>query len=327
MTAKAQKTNAEKLKSITDNVPPEMKAMPNWCVFRTRWNEEKGKKDKYILSPHNGHWAKSTDPSTWADFETAMKYAKDTNCEGLAFALDGKCGITCIDLDKCLDAQRAPKTKISKDILTRMQDQYTEVSTSGNGLHLFFKDVIVGETYNNRAEINGDEEVEVYEKARFMSMTGDIFENRKELKPCPSEMKTMLRGLLKEKVPNNTPAHTVALTADDSEVLARISRSRRKDEYDRLASGQGVSNDKSRDDFRMAGILVFFSGGNIPQTVRIMRASGINRPDKPDIYYQRTAEKAASTCSQFYGEAKTSKNLQKQVFPSNAREGNYNEGR
>ena len=43
--------NAKRLEQLQANVPDEMKNLPNWCVYKTRWNEEKGKKDKSIFSP------------------------------------------------------------------------------------------------------------------------------------------------------------------------------------------------------------------------------------------------------------------------------------
>lgn len=303
------------LDGLGKNVPSAMKALPNWCAYRTRWNAEKGKKDKFVLSPHDGHWAKSNDPTTWADFDSAMKFARAKDCEGLAFALDGKCGISCIDLDKCLDTSEGTKSQLAEEVLSEMQQNYTEISASGNGLHIFLKDTIVGNTYNNRAVVNG-EEIEVYESARFISMTGNLYEGRDELRPCSAAAKAKIRGMLKERVKYEVKPHS-ELMAGDNVVLDRIKRSRRKDEYEALESGQGLTGNKSRDDYRMSAILAFFSGGNVDQIVRIIRSSGQNRSDKPDIYYQRTAEKAVSACRNFYGEQQASKNLQKQVKTSN----------
>lgn len=164
--------NAKRLGVLRANVPEEMRALPNWCVFRTKWNAEKGKKDKFIISPTDGKWAKSTDPATWTDFETAMRYAEENNCEGLSFALDGS-GISCIDLDHSVEKDgtlSANAEKLTKEI----SETYTETSVSGNGIHIFVKDDILAKgKYRNRA-VTDSGEIEVYDAGRFISMTGAV---------------------------------------------------------------------------------------------------------------------------------------------------------
>ena len=53
-----------------NNLPEEMRAMPNWSCYKTYTNKE-GKRKKVIISPKDGKFAKSNMPETWADFETA----------------------------------------------------------------------------------------------------------------------------------------------------------------------------------------------------------------------------------------------------------------
>ncbi len=43
--------NSRRLENIRENVPEEMKNMPNWCAYKTLWNEAKGKRDKQIYTP------------------------------------------------------------------------------------------------------------------------------------------------------------------------------------------------------------------------------------------------------------------------------------
>ena len=52
----------------------------------------------------------------------------------------------------------------------------------------------------------------------------------------------------------------------------------------------------------MAKILAFFTSGDAKQVARMMRESGIDRPDKPDVYYERTAEKAVDSLTSRYGD-------------------------
>ena len=53
-----------------NNIPEEMRAMPNWSCYKT-YTDKEGKRKKIIISPKDGKFAKSKLPETWADFDTA----------------------------------------------------------------------------------------------------------------------------------------------------------------------------------------------------------------------------------------------------------------
>ena len=90
-------------KNLRENVPDEMKTKPNWVIVRTSENKDTGRLDKFLIDVHTGKAAKSNDSSTWTDFNTACKYAKENGGVALAYALDGQDNIVCIDVDGCLD--------------------------------------------------------------------------------------------------------------------------------------------------------------------------------------------------------------------------------
>lgn len=87
-----------------NNLPEEMRAMPNWSCYKT-YTDKEGKRKKVIISPKDGKFAKSNLPETWADFETAKRYCLRYRYAGLAFALTG--GITFIDIDHAVDKNTA----------------------------------------------------------------------------------------------------------------------------------------------------------------------------------------------------------------------------
>jgi len=122
---------AQGLANIEKNVPAELKAIPTWCCYRTQWNEEKGKKDKFIISPIDGKWTSTKEPGKWVTFEAAMKYARENNCEGLSILLDKKYGITCIDLDKCIEVETGKLNERASKLVETLSGTYIERSTSG----------------------------------------------------------------------------------------------------------------------------------------------------------------------------------------------------
>lgn len=287
--------NAKRLEVLRANVPEEMRALPNWCVFRTKWNAEKEKKDKFIISPTDGKWAKSTDPATWTDFETAMQYAEENNCEGLSFALNGS-GISCIDLDHSVSKDgtlSANAEKLTKEI----PETYTETSVSGNGIHIFVKDdILAGGKYRNRA-ITDSGEIEVYDAGRFISMTGDVRSGTLTLGKCPQATMTWLRQTLGRRAPEQSrqPGQRDPSNQSDQEVIDRIRRSKKGSTFDQLYSGGNVTGDNSRNDFMLLNMLAFFTDCNAAQMERIFKSSGLYRPEKGEPYLNRSINKACST--------------------------------
>ncbi len=290
---------------IEANVPNEMKSLSNWCVFHTKWNEEKGKKDKTIISPIDGKWAKSNDPSKWTDFESAKQYALEHGAEGLAFALDFASGISCIDLDKCIDKE-GNLTETAQKLTGEYEGTYIETSTSGNGVHIFVKDdILAGGKYKNRVEV-ADGEIEVYESGRFISMTGNVRTNVRTLGQSPQTTKAWLRRTLGERAPQQTFTPNVNVEGSDQEIIDRIRKSRKGSEFDALMSGENLANDHSRSDYRLLNMLAFFSDGNQDQMARIFRTSGLYRPEKGEPYLQRSVEAACKGLTSRYGQGQGS---------------------
>ena len=289
-------------KRFREYIPEELKTLPQWAVYKTYWQPDKGKKGKSVLNVADGHWARSNDPTTWTDFESALGYAQENGCAGLSFALTKESNITCIDLDKCAD-ENGRSTALARKILDLFPGTYTETSASGNGLHIFVRgDLTENGFYKNRTE-TADGEIEVYSAGRFISMTGSSVDGVKTIASPTDFAVDELQKMLGRRV---TPAQPVRPSAEyaasDAEVLERIRKSKRAAEYEALARGDNITGDRSRNDWQMAKILAFFTSGDARQVSRMMRQSGINRPAKPDVYYDRTAEKAVGSLTSRYGD-------------------------
>ena len=291
---------AQGLANIEKNVPAELKAIPTWCCYRTQWNEEKGKKDKFIISPIDGKWTSSKDPRRWVTFDAALKYARENNCEGLSVLLDKQHGITCIDLDKCiLNADTGEMKQRATKLVEALRGTYIERSTSGNGLHIFVKDdILKNGTYNSQSMVKDDDprgDLEVFDDKRIMSLTGDMYSKGNTLTRAGSAATVYLRQELGERRSiasnGNKPQPTASQSLSDNELIRWIRGSKQGAKFDDLYSGRGVSGDRSNDDGKLAHLLLYFNGGDKEQAFRIMRESGAYRPDKPDSYYRHTIDK------------------------------------
>lgn len=287
---------AQGLENLQKNVPAELKEIPTWCCYRTRWNDEKGKKDKFIISPIDGKWTSSKEPGKWVTFDAAMKYARENNCEGLSVLLDKKYGITCIDLDKCIEAETGKLNERASKLTEALSGTYIERSTSGNGLHIFVKDDILKDGRYNMTSVDKDKgDLEVYDDKRIMSLTGDMYSKGNTLTRAGSAATVYLRQELGERrnVSNSgsSPRPTGSLTMGDGELVRWIQGSKQGSKFNDLYHGRGVSGNRSDDDAKLAHMLLYFNGGDKDQAFRIMRESGAYRPDKPDSYYRSTIDK------------------------------------
>ncbi|MBO0912426.1 MAG: hypothetical protein J2P13_11590 [Acidobacteria bacterium] len=112
-------------------LPDELKVLPIWLVWEYRLKDREWSKVP-LIADGSGRFAKTNDPKTWRTYAEALKHVRDGI--GLRF-VEPYCGV---DLDLCRD----PKTGAIADWamkIVRFFNSYTEISPSGEGLHVIFK--------------------------------------------------------------------------------------------------------------------------------------------------------------------------------------------
>ena len=285
----------KRLSAIEKNVPQEMKDLPQWCAFSTAKDESGGFKKKIWNCNAVGAktWAKSNDPATWATFSDALEYARKNGCDGLSFALTPESGIFCVDLDDCkIDGKY---TDTAWGVYNAAKQTYCERSVSGEGLHFFGKKA-PGVDFSELGNKNADSTFEFYDRARFMSVTGDVFmKSKSELRVFSDSDK--LIPIIKGQLPVKQELKPVTVnhnTASDEDVIARIRKSKKAVEFDRMFAGEDICRDRNRTDLKMMNILGFFTNGDAEQMKRIFESSGLYRGagEKSRGYIDRTIQKA-----------------------------------
>lgn len=132
-------------------LPPEMTRRRRFVRYSTR---------KVPLTVH-GRPASSTDSSTWSTLAEARVSTAGT---GVGFVLGE--GIGCIDLDHCISG--GVVAGWAQEILDANKGTYTEVSMSGEGLHIFG----LLEEAPGRVHKRQGRSVEVYSRERYIALTG-----------------------------------------------------------------------------------------------------------------------------------------------------------
>ena len=280
----------EREKALRTAVPDEMKARPNWVVVKTWWNADKGKYNKRPVNCNSdkGEYAESDNPETWTTFDNALKYLKEKGGTTIAYALDGKDNVSCIDLDHCYDENGQPSA-LAKEILSKCGKTYIEKSVSGNGLHIFGKT----SGMDIRSFSKGGD-LEFYQKEHFIAMTGDgTGFYRLESFDTPEMKELLFRKCEKREEWKGVCKGVNGLsTMTDRDVVEKASNAKNGDKFKRLYAGEDLQNNHSNSDMSLMNLLAYWCNGDKEQMLRIFATSGLFRPNKSPDYYEGTAIKA-----------------------------------
>lgn len=284
------------------NVPREMLERPNWVAVRTWTDKETNKLEKRLIDCKTGEYAESDNPATWSGFENACKFAKENGCTTLAYALDGKDNIACIDLDGCFE-KNGDMSDLAAEAFQLGNGTYTEKSVSGRGVHIF------GKTNGmDLRTFSKDGDLEFYQKTHFIAMTGDDYGST-ELKSFDTPG---MKALLERKCARRAELKGVGMGVEglssmsDRDVVEKACSSKHGDTFKALYNGQDLQNNHSNSDMSLMNRLAFWCNGDKEQMLRIFATSGLYRPNKSVNYYEGTVIKAIrDTTSRFQPQAQS----------------------
>jgi len=148
-----------------ENIPEELRAYRQFVVWNLEDNES-GRPTKVPYSPKTLQHASVTDSTTWGTYDDAISVK---GFSGIGFVLTENDPYGFIDLDAPKDATPEESAKIyeRQQLIFKEFNSYSELSPSGNGLHIIVK----GSIPNGRKRSS----VEVYSSLRYMTMTGNVF--------------------------------------------------------------------------------------------------------------------------------------------------------
>jgi len=290
-----------------ENLPSVMKGRDQWICWREEMRD--GDVTKVPVDASGG-FASTTDSSTWSSFDTAREAHEgdkiDTN--GLGFVFDEGSTLMGVDLDDCRDPETGEPTDEAQQIIDDL-DSWTEVSPSGTGYHVIVQGFVPDG--GNRGDIDDVSHLEMYDKSRYFTVTGDHVEGTPaSVETRPSVVKELHSEYVadddeNDDAPGREPNTDVSL--DDSELIEKAKSAKNGDEFERLWRGDtsGHQNDHSRADLALCSKLAFWTGGDKQRVDSLFRQSGLMRgkwdEDRGDqTYGEMTVEKAVSGQSDYY---------------------------
>jgi predicted P-loop ATPase len=256
------------------------------------------------INPKTGGNASTTKPETWSSFQTAQNRSRSSDLDGIGYVFaDDHIGI---DLDNAIDATgtiKAWATEILQKIPT-----YTEKSPSGMGLHLITSGSLPAD-WTGTKRVFHDGAVEIYSRARFFTITGDLvgepFSELCDYSPTVKDLYKQIGGNIPSNGNGNGhyPASRQTPVRHD-DVHDRLQIALRNSKFERLWSGDtsGYNNDDSAADLALCNKLAFYFGHDHGVIDRLFRQSGLNREkwEKRADYRQQTIDKAIAATSETY---------------------------
>lgn len=263
------------------NVPPELKRLCRWLVWR--YSDSPNRRGKFSKVPYgiNDKLAPYTNPRLWLPFEAAGRQYKRGNYDGIGLVLgDGLCGL---DEDHCVGDSHIEAEAWGH---IRHLDTYAEYSVSGTGIHCF-----AFGTLPSGGRKRGDHEI--YSDQRFFVVTGwrvpgtplTVESRGKEL----HEVHAMIFSSSSFGTPENAPASVpkpAPITQEGEGERESQAKLRISDEHviklilqdpaaSRYWNGCPVGVNPSQADFALACKLAFYTGKDLEQMNRLFRRSGL----------------------------------------------------
>lgn len=249
------------------SVPEELKALKRWVCFKMQTFGNRTR--KIPVTPGTGMFAKVDQPDTWDTFEHALE--AEPRYDGIGYVLgDGYFGV---DLDHVI--ARGRLSEKAKTIIALM-DTYTEVSPSGQGVHMIARGTIPpGE---RRCE-----DVEMYDGLRFFTVTGRPLAGTegRSIRERTAEAAELHRTYIAHEFQGKGKETVSAQDgmASTVEQLVRIAESSANgDKFKRLYAGDLTGYETpSQADMALVNMLTYYAGDNAQLIDAAFRASGLMR--------------------------------------------------
>lgn len=283
------------------NIPDELKQLKNWCVWK--FEKRNGKRTKIPFNAETGEFAKSNDKSTWSSYENAVNAE---GVDGIGFFFEPPyLGIDIDDIDD--DLHRFKQGDKLDNIVSEFNEafkSYTEVSPSGNGLHIIVKGKIPG---SRRRKGN----IEMYDSGRFFTMTG---KNIGKYKDVTEVSEQVFKTIYEKYLPDNTVKYPTTNNYQENihnlseiDVINEIYNSKQAKLFDDLMKGnyEPYYTSHSEADMALANILAFWCAKDYSQMDSIFRQSNLYREKwdekrKNSTYGEQTLFKAINEANNIY---------------------------
>lgn len=287
-----------------DEIPDEMKSLDNWVLWKLVDRNDKKTKIPFQI---NSIEAKVHNPQTWTSFENVCRwFAEGTEYGGIGFVFSKNAGLIGIDFDHIKDKNTDEWNQEEiQDALSI--GSYTEISPSGDGLHV----ICIGKKPGTICKAGNHE---MYDNVHYFTVTGNRFpgSNQCVLRSQPGIDRLYVKwfGNKENSHPakvEHKPVKPVQIIGDlpilsDDEIIGLCNNAKNSLKFKNLFNGDWSGyNSQSEADFALCRILAFYSS-DPGQVERIMQMSSLSREkwNRPG-YLSKTVNNAIKLTGVKYG--------------------------
>jgi putative DNA primase/helicase len=247
----------------------ELQVHPHWII----WRQQGEMKVPYNPSEH--YQASSKKPETWGSLPEALSALSSGQYSGLGFMLSpDQLPLTLIDLDHCYDKKARQITSPQAQEIVRQTASYTEVSPSGDGLH-----ILAYGTLPTQSGLHTD--IEMYDHGRYFTVTTNRIP---ETPTTIQERQAAITALYqKHRPPGSTSQNTVCVLEQSGQHLAELPPAAKQDQLlQALLQGDTsyYHGDESRADFVLLMKLLHWTGDDMQLTKHLYLASPLGQREK-----------------------------------------------
>ena len=282
-------------------IPEELKRLKQWVCWQGITDPAKPEKlKKTPINPYTGGYAQSNNPSTWSNYDTAMRESAKYSGIGCMFA-NGYFGVDIDDIEGEIKAYQSGDTDNIVAEFIHTLESYAEYSQSGRGLHIICKGSL---PEGGRRKGN----VEMYQDGRFFIMTGNAASEYLNITECTEAIKPLHAKYIGRTAPAGTVERAVQpLDLDEEQIIQLATDSKQGQAFRMLYNGmwQGFYKSQSDADLAFCNMLAFWCGRDAVKMDSIFRKSGLmrnkwNERRGDQTYSEKTIQKAIAECREVY---------------------------
>jgi hypothetical protein len=289
-------------------IPEELRKLPQWMGtrFEPRKDGKINKPPYRVVAGQKIMKAAKTDDSNWASFEEALAALKRGEVDAIGIVLTEDDPLYVTDNDEIVDLESGEIDKTAAQVI-HTQGTYAELSCSGTGVHTVGKGRKRPQYTKCKSDALGYG-IEVYDRARFVVMTGRRIGEWTTVEDRQEELDELCRSLwgdgdeLGTKRRRRRSQHrgphdegNASATMEDEKLLQRARRARTGPKFCALFDHGDTSRYRSPSeaDFALLNTLIFWAAGDPEQIARLFRSSALYRPeDKDPGYVQLSVDNA-----------------------------------
>lgn len=255
-------------------VPLELRNLRQWVAWKLEPPFKEGDKWRKVpYSPVTHRRASTTAPVDWGTFREALGFARAQGMSGVGFVFTEGDPYAGVDLDDCRDPHTGEVASWALEIVAAL-NSYTEVSTSGKGLHIIVRAKLPPEGRKSGR-------IEMYEAGRYFCVTGAPLPGLpKTAQHRQAEVETLHRATFnRPEAQSSDEPRVISLSRDDAQILELARRARNGAKFQVLYSGEWEQlgyKSQSEADLALCGQLKFWTQDRA-QLDRLFRGSGLYR--------------------------------------------------